>query len=798
MPDDKYAYNEYVGLTDAKLRSEIGSLKKKVKGALADYKKTAQKLLSAAEKMAVAESAAQARPNKRKLAKRADERTLAFESVKADFLTQEEALEADLLSMTKVIKVMEDGSRIKPAAIAKYNALLNDFDYEKALIEETVANVCPIEDAVDDEEPMPKENNEIGSLTSELRGLRNVLSELRGQIRTPAAAAKADIDALYAELGKVREEFEQLLVRYEAKVEVLRKATVLADKALAVAEKKPRKKKLSRRALELNSEREVCEEDVIVRSDELNKHILITEMLYSDLILLIDPVKKAEVAKEKSAVSRDMREAKRHAEINIAPYISGEVLSLPAEEKTSDMADLSNKTTTTEEELMEKAVIDELRNSQNEVMRTLTTLLLEMRHPQAPAAPAPEHRPLRIAPVTVDVSKAVDKAVDAAMEKFRTMFDRKVEEYMTNVVSPVFSNMAAAQANASAPAAEPVIIDATPTVEAAIERVSASVNEQLAAMEGRLAAATPATSVDMKAFGHAYQLSEKISDDERFLVEKLSSILENIKVLNDELMEMSESYFAISEKQKEIAELQQQTNDLQRYTMREQEGVQVNQKVISTDQVTVIEAQTLIGEQQKTINEQQKSMVDSQKAMLVEQKLVIDAQVSMDEAMKTVTEGQKALIDGQEEILKNNARNIDLQNEIAALQAEVTTAQKEFYTVQKQVVREQKSVADKQAAVAQANGEILESAKAMAKEHKTMADLLAKLTKKTTAKKAATEPEKQPEAPVEVQPEAQAEVQPEAQVEQPEAQVEVQPEVQVEQPEEQAETVENASVEVQE
>ncbi len=763
MPDDKYGYNEYVGLTDAKLRSELGRLKKKIKGALADYRKAAQKLLSAADKLAVAEGAAEARPNKRKLAKRVDERTLVFESVKADFLMQEQALEEDLLGLTKLIQAMETGSRIKPAAIAKYNALLGDFDYEKALIEEMVANICPIEDDADAEGAEAEGDNDIGALTSELRGLRDVLSELRGQIRTPASAAKADINALYGELNKVKDEFAQLLVRYEAKVEVLRKASVLADKALAVAEKKPRKKKLSRRALELNSEREICEEDVIVRSDELNKHILITQMLYSDLILLIDPLKKADVAKEKAVVCRDMRESKKHAETAIAPYISSEVLSLPAEEKNTEMADVSNKTMTTEEELMEKAVIDELRNGQSEVMRTLTTLLLEMRHTQ-PQAPAPEHRPMRIAPVTVDVSKAVDKAVDAAMEKFRAMFDSRVEEYMTNVVSPVFSNMAAAQANGSA--AEPVIIDATPTVEAAIERVSASVSEKLSAMEERLAAVTPAKAVDTQAFGHAYQLSEKISDDERFLIDKLTAMLESIKALNDELMEMSEAYFAISEKQKEIAELQQQTNDLQRYTMREQEGVQVNQKVISTDQVTVIEAQTLIGEQQKTINEQQKAMVDSQKAMLVEQKLVIDAQASMDEAMKTVTEEQKTLIDGQEEILKNNAHNIDLQNEIAALQAEIITAQKESYTAQKQIVREQKSVTEKQSAVAQANAEIIESAKAMAKEHKSMADLLAKLTKKTAAKKAATE-----EKPVEPQ---------------------------AEQPEEKADAAENAEAQMQE
>ena len=771
MPNEKYGYNEYAGLTGGKLRSELSRLKRKIANELVDYRKTAERLAVAAEKLRVAEDAAEARPNKAKLAKRADNLALVCEPIKDDFRTQADVLEEDLLSLTKLFKAMENADGYTKGSVsAQKAATQNNYDYEKAAIEESVAYICPI--TVDEPEEEEQPTDEIGALAGELRNLRAAISDLRGQMNTPAAApsgaSASDRAALTEEVAKVKTEFEGLLSVYAIKIQNLKKAYLLAGKALASAEKKPRKKKLANRALEMNSEREICEEDVLVRSDELNKHILITEMLYSNLILISDAVKKAELSKEKQAVSHEMREAKRRAEIAIAPYIADEVLSLPADAaKAQDNAPATNDTTNneppvsalTEEELMEKALVDELKNGQNEVMRTLTTLLLEMRHTPAPApAPVAEpQRPLRIAPVTVDVSKAVDKAVDAAMDKFRAVFDRKIEEYMTNVASPVFANMAA-HVNSVAQA-EPVIVDVTSTVEAAIDKMNASIDEKMATLQAKLSEVAPATKpIDTEAFDHAYQLSNKISDDERFLIEKLTTMLESIKALNDEMMQMTESYFAISEKQKEIAELQQQTNDLQRYTMREQEGVQVNQKVISTDQVTVIEAQTLIGEQQKTINEQQQAMVDSQKVMLVEQKMVIDAQATMDEAMKAVAEEQQALINGQQEILKSNARNIDMQNEIAAIQTEITASQKEAHAAQKQVAREQKAVNDKQAAVAQANAEILDSARTMAKEHKSMAEMIARLVKKTAKKaepKAETVAE---EAPVAEEPVVEAPV----------------------------------------
>lgn len=693
MPNEKYEYNEYTGLSGAKLRTEHSRLKRKITGALAEYKKTADRLMQAAEKLKAAEAAAERQPNKRKLAKKADQMAFACEPLKAEFSAQGAALEEDLLSMTKLYRAMEASDKYTKGAVAAQKAeVLNAFDYEKAAIEESVAYVCP----VSTDAPM-EEDDEFSALTAELRGLRAALSDLKGHVAPASAVQAVDKDALYEEIAKVRAEFEELLQLYAIKAKTLNKSCVLAGKALASAESKPRKKKRANRALELNGEREINEEDLLLRSEELNKRILIVETLYSNLILLAGALEKVGVSNEKRAVSMDMREAKRRAELPVAPWIADEVLSLPAYDANPAPIDNKNEknvapATPTEDELMEKAIVDELRNGQNEVMRTLTTLLLEMRHTPAPAYEA--QRPVRVAPVTVDVSKAVDKAVEAAMEKFRAAFDSKIEEYMSNVASPLFANMAA--------------------------------------QIGQVAAVSK--PVDTEAFDHAYQLSNKISDDERFLIDKLTAMLESIKTLNDEMMAMTEALFAVSERQKEIAELQQQTNDLQRYTMREQEGVQVNQKVISTDQVTVIEAQTLIGEQQKTINEQQQAVVDSQKVMLVEQKMVIDAQATLDEAMKAVVDEQQNLINGQQEILKDNARNIDLQNEISAIQAEITAAQKEAYATQKQLIREQKAINDKQRAGVEANAQIAESVKAVVKEHKSMADMLEKLAKKTAPK----------------------------------------------------------------
>ena len=281
MPNEKYEYNEYTGLSGAKLRTEHSRLKRKITGALAEYKKTADRLMQAAEKLKAAEAAAERQPNKRKLAKKADQMAFACEPLKAEFSAQGAALEEDLLSMTKLYRAMEASDKYTKGAVAAQKAeVLNAFDYEKAAIEESVAYVCP----VSTDAPM-EEDDEFSALTAELRGLRAALSDLKGHVAPASAVQAVDKDALYEEIAKVRAEFEELLQLYAIKAKTLNKSCVLAGKALASAESKPRKKKRANRALELNGEREINEEDLLLRSEELNKRILIVETLYSNLIL---------------------------------------------------------------------------------------------------------------------------------------------------------------------------------------------------------------------------------------------------------------------------------------------------------------------------------------------------------------------------------------------------------------------------------------------------------------------------------------------------------------------------------
>lgn len=285
---------------------------------------------------------------------------------------------------------------------------------------------------------------------------------------------------------------------------------------------------------------------------------------------------------------------------------------------------------------------------------------------------------VKVAPVQIDVSKAVAKAVDTVMEKLGAALDEKLAAYVA----------------------------AMPEMD------------------------------KIASIGPAAEAVAQVSDDEAFLLEKVSAVVAKVQAMTDTLMEMNETLAEASKKQGEISEQQKKTNDIQRYTQREQQGIQATQKVIGKDQIDLAEAQVLVTEQQKAATERQQAVGEAQQALTEQQQAMVDTQGAIEEAMKSVLAAQKDIINGQQAIIRGNDANVEASKELVALQNEVSAQQKEAVSAQKAVAREQKNITERQKATADSQRDVFEELKVIAKETKSLSDAVEKLGKKSGKKEA--------------------------------------------------------------
>ena len=294
--------------------------------------------------------------------------------------------------------------------------------------------------------------------------------------------------------------------------------------------------------------------------------------------------------------------------------------------------------------------------------------------------PAPQAEPeVKVAPIEIDVSAAVAKAVDAVMDKLSAALDEKIGAYAATALPDLAS-----------------LANFGPTVEAMAQ----------------------------------------VSEDQEFLLAKVTGVVEKVQAMTDSLLGMNETLAAAAKKQGEISEQQKKTNDIQRYTQREQQGIQATQKVIGKDQIELAEAQVLVNEQQKAATDRQKAIGEAQQALTEQQQALVDTQGAIEEAMKSVMQTQKDIISGQQAIIRGNDANVEASKDLIAMQNEVSALQKDAVSAQKAVVREQKNITERQKATADSQHDIFEELKAIAKESKSLADAVEKLGKKTVKKAA--------------------------------------------------------------
>lgn len=261
----------------------------------------------------------------------------------------------------------------------------------------------------------------------------------------------------------------------------------------------------------------------------------------------------------------------------------------------------------------------------------------------------PKEEPIRqysqgvsIAPMSIDISSIVEEAVSAAMEKFKAAFAKKADSFIAQM--PVVSGE---RANSNAPS------------------------------------------------GAVAEIEEKVLEDEKVIIGKLSALTENLKTLSNEITELGAAYMQLANKQQDAAEMQRKINDMQRAVSREIQGVQANQKVINQDQAALSGEQAFVLESEKANLENQKLLNASQESVAEMQKTVIETQSAIEESMREVMNSQKDIIALQQTVINGNAKNIELQRALAEKQSEVTNLQKTVMSEHKQLARSQRAVNNK-------------------------------------------------------------------------------------------------------
>ncbi len=255
-----------------------------------------------------------------------------------------------------------------------------------------------------------------------------------------------------------------------------------------------------------------------------------------------------------------------------------------------------------------------------------------MQPPIYPSAPS-----YNIAPITVDVNRAVD----SAMARFQNLFEEKMEEFLDSYDMPELNS-----------------------------KVSADSEEN----------------------NFSAVLAEKIADNEAFTVEKLASLTEKLNGLLLEIGTLSETYVKLEEKTKLAVESGRSLNEMQRALSRELQGIQATQKVINADQMKTTEEQAVIVEHQKIASAQSSEVFNSQKALAEEFASLINTQNVLREAMQGIITSQNEIINEQQAIIRANLKTQDTQKSLTERQTQLTEMQKDAMAALKKLTRAQKSV----------------------------------------------------------------------------------------------------------
>jgi hypothetical protein len=194
---------------------------------------------------------------------------------------------------------------------------------------------------------------------------------------------------------------------------------------------------------------------------------------------------------------------------------------------------------------------------------------------------------VNIAPVNLDISAIVENAVRSAMGKFQSALDARMNSYIGSMPKTVNPN--------SNGAASDVIIE----------------------------------------------MATKVCDDEKFVLDRLIELLNNLKDVGERLASLSLLCNEILEKERIAGESARRVNDMQRQLSRELQAAIANQKIIASDQMAVADELHAVFERQKTVLDKQNVISDTQKVISENQATVLEKQKRIEKAMRPLVISEK-------------------------------------------------------------------------------------------------------------------------------------------------------------
>lgn len=243
-----------------------------------------------------------------------------------------------------------------------------------------------------------------------------------------------------------------------------------------------------------------------------------------------------------------------------------------------------------------------------------------------------------IAPISIDVNRAVESAVD----RFEELFEARIASYLEAYKIP----------------------EGEPRVSSEEAEASSLVLDAAAENLG-------------------------------FAADKLSELLDKATALLSGITEISRAYSELEEKHKAAVESARALSDMQRALTREIQGIQVTQKVITQDQAQVKEEQSAILEKQKEILVAQGELSEGAAKIFEEQTALIKRREELDGAINEIGALYSEIAAHEDEILRRGNKALEAQRALTEKQGELTEMQREALAAHRRQVRSQKAINEK-------------------------------------------------------------------------------------------------------
>ena len=240
----------------------------------------------------------------------------------------------------------------------------------------------------------------------------------------------------------------------------------------------------------------------------------------------------------------------------------------------------------------------------------------------------------------------------------------------------------------------PVHLDVTPIVEECVKEVMdrfiKTIDQHLEKYQPIVTNSTAPTQTETDTSDKEAALSV-VAEQESFVVDKLSELVENLKVIMQNIDSIGAANLEIINKNKEISELEKGVNDMQRTMLREMQGIQVKQKLLNQEQDALTEQQELAHARQAIVAENQSQLSASIEAVEKQIEQLLETHKKCEADIKDSIHNQKAII-------QSGFKNTEMQTELSQKQIELAALIKQSAAAHKQAAKTQKSPTQRKSA----------------------------------------------------------------------------------------------------